>query len=355
MSANASTSPVPSATPGERAAAPTGSAPAAAAPMRRRRATIWRLITVLVVIVLPPLFFSGYWLFVAATVLAYGVATLGLEVLYGRTGQLSLAHASFMGVGAYTGYILSTRGQGLVVQLAAIVVVSLLMGAVVAVPTLRLSGLRLALVTLAFGELFSWLVIQNTELTGGTQGVAVDPLVIGPLDSSVPLYAYLIALVPAALATLLVLHLGRTQLGRRMLLVRDSETAARSVGVGVATTKVVAFLVSAVLAGIAGWLYSVVAGFISPPDFNLFASVYLFVAVILGGAGSVLGAWLGAAYVVLVPQLFTLAGQPNLYPLVGGAVLAVVALLIPDGMVGLAKRVIRRRSSGGETPTGARA
>jgi branched-chain amino acid transport system permease protein len=351
MSTNASTSPVPSVTPEEQGTAPAGTAPGAA-PVRRRRSTVWRLVTVLVVIALPPLFFSGYWLFVAATVLAYGVATLGLEVLYGRTGQLSLAHASFMGVGAYTGYILSTRGQGLLVQLAAIVAVSLLVGAVVAVPTLRLSGLRLSLVTLAFGELFSWLLINNTELTGGTQGVAVDPLVIGPLDSSVPLYAYLIALVPAALATLLVLHLGRTQLGRRMLLVRDSETAARSVGVGVASTKVVAFLVSAVLAGIAGWLYSVVAGFISPPDFNLFASVYLFVAVILGGAGSVLGAWLGAAYVVLVPQLFTLAGQPNLYPLVGGAVLAVVALLIPDGMVGLGRRVIRRRRSGGETPTG---
>ncbi|MCU1670602.1 MAG: inner-rane translocator [Blastococcus sp.] len=320
-------------------------APGQAAPARPRKSTrsvAVRTAVIVVLVAAPPLIFSGYWLFVAAQVLAFGIATLGLEILYGRTGQLSLAHASFMGVGAYTGYVLSQHGYGVPAQLGAVLVVALVTGAIVAVPTLRLSGLRLALVTLAVGELFAWLLTNTTGLTGGTQGAAVAPVVIGSLDSSVPLYAYLIALVPAALATLLAVHLGRTQLGRRMLLVRDSETAARSVGVAIARTKIIAFLLSAVFAGFAGWLYSVVAGFISPADFNLFASVYLFVAVILGGAGSVVGAWLGAAYVVFMPQLFTLMGQPNLYPLIGGAILAVVALLIPDGMVGLARRLLTR-------------
>lgn len=304
-----------------------------------RRTGLVRILAVLVIAAIPALIFNGFWLFVAAQVAVFAIATLGLDILYGRTGQLSLAHASFMGVGAYTGYVLASRGFGVGVQLLGVLGMALVSGALVAIPTLRLSGLRLSLVTLAFGELFAWLLTNTTSLTGGTQGVPVSPMPIGSTDTSVPIIGYLVALVPALMATLITLNLGRTQLGRRMLIVRDSETAARSVGVGVSRTKVIAFLIAALFAGVAGWLYGAVNGFIAPPDFNLFASVYLFVAVMVGGAGSVLGAWLGAAYVVLVPQLFTLAGFPNLYALVGGALLAVVALVVPDGIVGLLRRV----------------
>lgn len=314
-----------------------------------RRTGLIRILAVLVIAAIPALIFNGFWLFVAAQVAVFAIATLGLDILYGRTGQLSLAHASFMGVGAYTGYVLASRGFGVGVQLLGVLGMALVSGALVAIPTLRLSGLRLSLVTLAFGELFAWLLTNTTSLTGGTQGVPVSPMTIGSTDTSVPIIGYLAALVPALMATLITLNLGRTQLGRRMLIVRDSETAARSVGVGVSRTKVISFLIAALFAGVAGWLYGAVNGFIAPPDFNLFASVYLFVAVMVGGAGSVLGAWLGAAYVVLVPQLFTLAGFPNLYALVGGALLAVVALVVPDGIVGLLRRargLTRRKGRG---------
>lgn len=311
-------------------------------PSRTRRSRLLVLAAIVLVAAIPALLFNAFWLFIAAQVAAYAIATLGLDVLYGRTGQLSLAHASFMGVGAYTGYVLSQHGQGVVLQLLAVCVLSLVAGAVVSVPTLRLSGLRLALVTLAFGELFAWLLINNTDITGGTQGATITPLLIGPLDVSVPLYAYLLTLIVAAGATIVVLYLGRTQLGRAMRIVRDSEIAAQSMGVPIAKTKIAAFLIAALFAGVAGWLYGAINGFISPTDFNLFASVYLFVAVVVGGAGSVLGAWLGAAYVVVVPQLFTLAGFPNLYAIVGGALLAIIALLAPDGIVGLGRGLIRQ-------------
>jgi branched-chain amino acid transport system permease protein len=318
----------------------TGAGAATRGPGLGRKLT--RLTVFAVIAAVPPLLFDSYWVFLAAQVVAFAIATLGLDILYGRTGQLSLAHASFMGVGAYTTYAVSSYGYGPAVQLAAVVVVAVVAALVVAVPTLRLSGLRLALVTLAFGELLAWVIRNTTDLTGGTQGASVDPIVIGLLDSSEPVDAYLIALVPAVIATVLAAHLGRTQLGRRMLAVRDTELAAESVGVAVARTKITAFLLSAVYAGVAGWLYAAITGFIAPPDFDLFASVYLFVAVVIGGAGSVLGAWLGAAYIVLVPELFTLAGQPNLYPIVGGALLAIVALVVPDGIVGLGRGIGRR-------------
>jgi len=316
---------------------------AAEKPARSRRQTLVVVVGLLAAIAVPALTFPAFWLFLAAQVAAYAIATLGLNVLYGRTGQLSLAQATFMGAGAYTGYVLGSQGQAPLVQLLAVVAVSLVVGAVVAVPTLRLSGLRLALVTLAVGELFAWVLVHTSPLTGGSQGANVEPLVIGPLDASVPLFAYLLGLLPALLATALVLHLDRTQLGRRMLLVRDSELAARATGVPIIQTKIVSFLLASVFAGIAGWLYGGINGFVSPPDFNLFASVYLLVAVVIGGARSVLGAWVGAAYIVVLPQVFTALGIPNLYALVGGALLALVALLAPDGLVGLARSAVGRR------------
>lgn len=312
-------------------------------PVRSRLQSVAVGLGLLAVIVLPALTFPAFWLFLAAQVAAYAIATLGLNVLYGRTGQLSLAQATFMGAGAYTGYVLGSRGHAPLVQLLAVCAVSLVVGAVVAIPTLRLSGLRLALVTLAVGELFAWVLVHTTDLTGGTQGANVEPLVIGPLDAAVPLFAYVLGLVPALLATALVLHLDRTQLGRRMLLVRDSELAARATGVPIIQTKITAFLLASVFAGVAGWLYGGINGFVSPPDFNLFASVYLLVAVVIGGARSVLGAWVGAAYIVVLPQVFTAVGIPNLYALVGGALLALVALLAPDGLVGLARSAANRR------------
>ncbi len=293
-----------------------------------------------------PLLLSDYWVFLCAQVLVYGVATQGLNILYGRTGQLSLAQATFMGGGGYTTYILVTHGYTPLVALVGVWVVSLVAGLVVAVPTLRLSGLRLALVTLAFGELFQWLIVHTTRTTGGTQGTPVDSIVAGSIDTSRPLWAYLLGLCFAVPATLLAIQLGRTQLGRGMLAVRDSELAAASAGVAIARTKVISFVAAALFAGTAGWLYAFTAGFLAPTTFDLFASVYFLVAVILGGSGSVLGSWLGAAYIVLVPQLFDQLGQPNLYSLVGGAVLVIVALLLPNGVAGVlangAKRLSRR-------------
>lgn len=294
-----------------------------------------RATLLLLVMVAPPLVLDSYWLFIATQFLAFGIATLGLHILFGRAGQLSLAHGAFMGVGAYTTLLVANRGYSPLLQLLVVAVVSLVIGALVALPTLRLSGLRLALVTLAFGELFLWALTNTTETTGGTQGTAVPTMLIAGLNTSEPVDAYVFALVPAIAATLLAAHLPRTQVGRRMAAVRDSELAAKSAGIPVARTKTTAFLISSLLAGVAGWTFASVTGFIAPTDFHLFSSVYLLAVVVMGGARSVVGAWLGALYLVGAPQLFTLANQPNLYPLVGGALLTGIALLAPAGMVGL--------------------
>jgi branched-chain amino acid transport system permease protein len=291
-------------------------------------------IVVLAVVCVFPVFVEQYWLFIGAQVFVYGIATLGLDILFGRTGQLSLAHASFFGIGAYVAAVGVQLGIGPMIQLPCVVIIGLLAALLIAVPTLRLSGLRLALVTLLFGELFIW-IIEHAAVTGGTEGISIPPLyVFGSLSMSIPVVAYFATFGLAVVATLLVIQLGRTQLGKRMLAVRDSELAASSVGIDIVRTKVVAFLLAGVYAGIGGWLYAYVVGFVSPPTFDLFPSVYFLVAVILGGAGTIVGPWLGAAYIVLIPQVFSLLGVPNLFPFVGGVILVIVALALPNGLVG---------------------
>jgi branched-chain amino acid transport system permease protein len=288
----------------------------------------------IVITALLPFVIGQYYLYVVTQVMIYAIATLGLDVLYGRTGQLSLAHASFFGIGAYVAALSNTFGVPVVLQPVLVLGLAVIVGALVAIPTLRLSGLRLALVTLLFGELFVWLIDHASNLTGGSQGMTVQPLTLGPFDSSEPLDGYALAAIASLLATVMCVQLGKTQYGRRMLAVRDSELASASVGIPIVRTKIAAFILSAILAGAAGWIYAYVVGFVSPTTFDLFGSVNFLVAVILGGSGRVLGAWCGALYIVLVPEVFSSIGYPNLFPIVGGAVMIVVAMTIPGGLVG---------------------
>ena len=277
---------------------------------------------------------SGYWLVIAAQVCTYAVATMGLDVIFGRTGQLSLSHASFYGLGAYVAALSTAHGIPFPLQVPLVLVAAIIAGAVMAVPTLRLSGLRLALVTLLFGEVMTWFLTTEVDITNGSQGMNVAPLTILGLKSNDPHAAFLFSVVLAAVATLVLLQLGRSQLGRRMRAVRDSETAASACGIDLTRTKVEAFVLGSIFAAVAGWMYAFVMGFVAPDTFSLFPSAYFLVAVILGGAGTVLGTWLGGAYIVLAPQLFNLVGQPNLFAILGGALLVVVALLMPAGLAG---------------------
>lgn len=301
--------------------------------MGGRHSTLLRAVALAAAWLGIPILFGQYEVFIAAQVMIYAVATLGLDIVYGRAGQLSLAHASFFGLGAYTAALSGPLGIPLWIQPELVVLLAIAGGILVAVPTLRLSGLRLALVTLLFSELFDWAIDHSLAITGGSQGMTVAPITIGLFNSQGTLDAYLLASALALGATLLTRQLARSQVGRRMLAVRDSELASASLGIPVVHTKITAFILSAVFAGAAGWVYAYVVGFVSPTTFNLFASVYFLVAVILGGAGRIVGVWLGAAYIVLVPEVFNLVGYPNLFPVLGGGVLITIALFLPGGLV----------------------
>ena len=154
-----------------------------------------------------PLVLSDYNLYLATQVAIYAIATLGLDIVFGRNRQLSLSHASFFGLGAYGAALMAAWTWPWWAQIPIVVAVATTAGAVVAVPTLRLAGLRLALVTLLFGELFIWAINHAGEVTGGSQGLAVPPLVIGRFSSAVPVWAYTLCMLVAAAATLLTVQM----------------------------------------------------------------------------------------------------------------------------------------------------
>jgi branched-chain amino acid transport system permease protein len=178
---------------------------------------------------------SDYWLYLFALVAIYSISVLGLNVLFGITGQITLAQATFMGIGAYVPGIVEMEGrawsplQTLLVSLLVAAAASIAL----AMPALRVSGLRLVLLTLAFGQLFNWAITQFPEKTGGTQGLFVSPIIIGGFDTIEPQNGYLLAVGAAGVITLMVVHLRTTTIGRAMLAVRDSPVAAGLLGFSV--------------------------------------------------------------------------------------------------------------------------
>ena len=293
----------------------------------------------LVVVVAAPQLLDTYWLGEVTLTLVYVVATLGTDIVVGRTGLLSMCQASFFGIGAYVAAIGQAHEVNLVAQVALAIGLAAVAGVVVAVPTLKLSGLRLALVTLLFGMVLEWALDSNIQLTGGSSGMAVSAASVGGLTTASGIDVYGVSVAVAIAATVAVWQLTRGQFGRRLVTMRDAPLAATAVGISVMRGRVLVFILGAVLCSAGGLLYGYVEGFVSPSDFNLFPSVYLIVAVLLGGRGSLVGAWLGAGYVVLLPELFVILGLPNAYPLVGGVVLVVVTLVLPGGLASIPARV----------------
>ncbi|MGA3490139.1 branched-chain amino acid ABC transporter permease [Micromonosporaceae bacterium DT55] len=366
--------------PGQRVEQTTpASAPAAAAPAKPHLpwggSTLLRHLA-LVALAAVVLLGLTYWLepfrnYQLATVAAYLCATAGLTVLTGLNGQLSLGHGALMAAGAYTvaltQQMLTDRGATgvgvLVVSLGCGVLVSLLAGAVIGVAAARLRGPYLAGVTLAVALVVPALAITFDGTLGGEQGLSfyVDPppAALGPYFPYERWQAWL-ALAGALLVMLLLANLVRSRFGRSLRAVRDDEVAARLAGIHVARTQVLAFVVSAACAGLGGGLLAVLAQSVSPGAFSMTLSLFLLMAIVVGGLGSLAGAVWGALLLVILPELthliteqFTLAPATaqrldgNLPLALFGGTLVVVMIVAPGGiqrvLVRLARRIDPRR------------
>jgi branched-chain amino acid transport system permease protein len=298
---------------------------------------------VMVVLVAAPWLFAEYWLAQLTFVLIYSIVGLGLMLLAGFTGLFSIGHAAFLGVGAYTQAVFVNMGVPFPIALLLAALLSAAVGVVVGLPALRVKGIYLGIATLSFGFIVVEVLARWESVTGGNSGIHVKkPNLFGVSVDSASGF-YFLCLVITVLATLGILNLLRSPTGRAFVAIRDSEISAQSMGIHLARYKTLSFSISAALAGIGGALYAHKLTFISPDQFDILQSIDLLLMVVIGGLGSVHGAFLGAIFLISMPQLIALTkdylpaavGQaPGLQGLVYGAVLIAFVLFEPLGLYG---------------------
>lgn len=263
---------------------------------------VWLLVLLLVLLAVP-FVFQSYWVYTFNLAAIATVGALGLNLLTGNAGQISLAHASFLALGAYTTAYLAKLGVPFFVVLPAAGAVAAIAGCLIAIPSLRLKGLYLALATLAFYSIVDFLLRKAEGLTGGAAGTHVpNPSVFGWTINSDRAFYFLILTV-AAFCALFVANLQRTWVGRAMMAVRDSDIAAEMAGISVFRTKLTAFAISSFLGGMAGGLLGYYLQFINPDNFSLTVSVAYIAMIIVGGMGTVFGSIVGAVFMTLLPEL----------------------------------------------------
>ncbi|MDP3086259.1 MAG: branched-chain amino acid ABC transporter permease [Rubrivivax sp.] len=290
-----------------------------------------------------PWWLEDYGLAQLTFILIYGIVGLGLMVLAGYTGLFSLGHAAFLGVGAYTQVVLAGMGWSFPFSLAAAAGLSALVGALVGLPALRVKGIYLGIATLSFGFIVEEVLARWESVTGGNAGMTVGSITMFGWKADTSASFYFVCLVIAVLCTLAVLNLLRSPTGRAFVAIRDSEISAQSMGIHLAYYKTLSFAISAALAGIGGALYAHMIRFLSPDQFNIIQSIDLLLMVVIGGLGSVHGAFLGAIFLIGMPQAISsfkdllpdANGQaPGLKSVIYGGVLILFVLFEPLGMYG---------------------
>ena len=297
--------------------------------------------------VVPLALATDYQLFQFTMVAVYAIAILGLNLVTGYNGQVSLGHGAFYAVGAYvTAILMDKYDVPYWATLPVSAVVCAGVGFVLGLPALRLGGLYLALTTFALAvatpQLLKYKAIDFW--TGGVQGITIlkpDAPFGLPLDADQWLYLFSLAI--GAVAFVLTANLVRGRIGRAMMAVRDHPLAAEAMGIDIALFKTRTFAVSAMLTGLAGSLGAIAIQFVSPDSFNVQLSIFLFVGMVVGGTASIAGPILGALFIEFLPNVaeqISKAAPGAVY----GVVLIAFMFLMPSGIAGLARRILSRRA-----------
>lgn len=309
------------------------------------------LLILAAVIVIAPMFFpSSYYFRVGSLIFVNGLAATGLVILIGYAGQVSLGHAGFAGIGAYA-CALAPVHLGLHPGLAALLgaLVSAVIAFLVGRPILRLKGYYIAVASLGFGVLVSMVLSNEARLTGGPDGIAVPELGLRTslnsigIDLSNTEFWYAFSGLVLVIGAWLALNLYHSPTGRALRALHGSEIAARTVGVDVARYKLQAFVISAVYASVSGSLLALQNKFITPDVAGFMHSIEMVIMAVLGGAGSVLGAILGAAILTMLPQVLTIFQEYE--QLMLGLVMMLVMIFMREGLLpSIARRFAGREA-----------
>jgi branched-chain amino acid transport system permease protein len=273
----------------------------------------WTILAIIVLFaVILPLSLHEYYLSIINLSLIAIVGALGLNILVGYTGQISVGHAAFMSVGAYTAANLAVKlGLPFWITLPAGGLMAALVGAIVGIPSLRIKGLYLAIATLAGQLIIEWIINHTPAISGGAQAsIQVPrPTLWGyELRSQGQLYFFLLFF--AALAIVATLNLIRSRIGRAFVAIRDQDIAAEIIGINIYRYKLLSFAISSFYAGVCGVLYTYYLGIANYEQFQIVVSIDYLAMIIIGGLGSVLGSVLGAVFVTMLPIVLRLAMEP---------------------------------------------
>lgn len=261
----------------------------------------------LAILIATPFLLTDYYVTQFVFVFIYAIVGVALMILTGYTGQGSLGHAAFLAIGAYTAGYMQSHGVPFVVYFPLAAVITGSVGAIVAFPALRLTGIYLVIATIAFGFIVEEIAARWESVTNGNEGMRIKAIDI--FGATVPRDGpefYFLCLVVLIVMIVVALNLLRSPTGRAFQAIRDSETAAKSMGVNLAVYKVKAFAISAAITGMAGVLYAHKLTFISPEMFTLVLSLEFIIVIIIGGTIGLHGAVLGAIFIVMVDPLLTL-------------------------------------------------
>jgi branched-chain amino acid transport system permease protein len=307
---------------------------------------IWSILAAcsIAALAIPVIAQDGYIIQLLNIAILNAIVVIGLNFVTGWAGQINFGQAAFYGLGAYTTAIASKAGLPWITTpfLSALVVMaaSLVLG----LPTMRLRTYYLAMTTIGFGEIIRLIIVHWEPVTGGTSGLRAIPGIsifgFGP-QGQVQHYYLLIAIL--ALAALIATRIRHSVLGRAMIATKDSEIAAEQSGVDTVRTKLLAFMIGAVYAGLAGCLYASSIRFISPDSFSSTQAILLMTMLIVGGMGSIVGCVIGAVALTILPEALRFLGQWYLV-LYGLGVIGVI-VLAPGGLASLASLLPLRRAS----------
>ncbi|BCM81632.1 branched-chain amino acid ABC transporter permease [Methylobacterium indicum] len=278
-----------------------------------------------------PALATGYVVYIGNLLLVFVVLSLGLHVVIGEAGQFSLAHAAFYGIGIYTAALgAGVLGLPFWAALLAGGLLAALCGLAIGVLSLRMRDIYLALSTFAFGEAMQWVFLNWTSVTGGPNGLAIPPTsVFGhPILSDKAAFPLVAGVTLVFVALVAGLH--ASGLGRAFRAVRESEVAAAAVGIDVRRTKLLAFTLSAFLAGAAGGLFTTFSTFIHPDSLGFQTTILVLTMIVVGGVGSVTGALGGAVVFGLVSEL--LRQVPSYQEMIYGGILILVMMYAPRGV-----------------------
>ncbi|MDY6910986.1 MAG: branched-chain amino acid ABC transporter permease [Chloroflexota bacterium] len=258
---------------------------------------LWALGAILVFAVMP-LTLSGYWLNFFTFILIAVVATLGLHILTGLCGLISLGHAAFMAVGAYVcGILASTYELPFWVTIPCAGIGAGLVGLFFGAPSLRIKGLYLAMSTFAAQFIIIWIIKHTDTITGGNEGLFLPYVQLGSRELDSALESYVFTAVVTIIMTFLAMNIARTRIGRAFIAIRDNDHAAEVMGVNVFGYKLLAFFIGCSFAGVAGALWAYLLVYLQPLHFGLEQSIWFLGMIIVGGLGSTLGAILGAGFI----------------------------------------------------------